>query len=44
MLLYINHLHPSTPSQRPEKPGPACYNANRKSQGTNVLTKEDDEK
>ena len=38
MLLYFNHLHPSTPSQRPEKPGPACYNANRKSQGTNVLT------
>ena len=38
MLLYFNHLQPSTPSQRPEKPGPACYNANRKSQGTNVLT------
>ncbi len=38
MLLYFNHLHPSTPSQRPEKPGPACYNANRKSERTNVLT------
>ena len=38
MLLYINHLHPSTRSQQPEKPGPACYNKNRKSQGTNVLT------
>ena len=44
MLLYFNHLHPSTPSKRPEKPGPACYNANRKSQGTNVLTKEERQK
>ena len=38
MFLYFYHLHPYTPSKRPEKPGPACYNANRKSQGTNVLT------
>ena len=37
MFLYFNHLHPSTPSQGPEKPGPACYNTNRRSQGTNVL-------
>ena len=44
MLLYFNHLHPSTRSQRPEKPGPACYNKNRKSQGTNVLTKEERQK
>ena len=44
MLLYFNHLHPSTPSKRPEKPGPACYNANRKSQGTNVLRKEERQK
>ena len=44
MLLYFNHLHLSTPSQRPEKPGPACYNANRKSSRTSDPTKEEGQK
>ena len=33
MPLNLNHLHPSTPAKPPEKSGPSCYNANRKSSG-----------
>ena len=36
MLLYFNHLHPSAPAKRPEKSGPSCYNADRKSSGTST--------